>query len=265
MTLVTAEAIDKARQAVDKAAADLAAAEKEAAEMRGPISGDRATALGLVIARHSQAQAQLNTLLQQRQDQADALDARGAREKAAAAELDALDAELQASMTQLRELTAAAEAAVVTAMRHGIAHDALVSRSRVAVARHGLLAEQGYDHQTAAGERVGLRLRGTWWRPFDAAGLLTHLVARLSRTVLGSGHINSMRAHTAALAQRLDPQLVAGLPDLEPIAPPERASVRLSTPERPAPPPEALGSYLTRAASAAARALTPSTWTGGDR
>jgi hypothetical protein len=257
--IVTAEDVAKARQAVDTAAAELDIAEKDAAAMRGPISGDNATALGLVIARHRQAQGKLDALLQQQRDQAAALAARDARETAAAAELDQVDAELQASLSQLRALTATAEAAVVEAMRFGVVHDALVSRSRVALTRHELLHEQGYDHQTAAGERVGLRLRGTWWRQFDAAGLLTHLIARISRTVLGVSHISSRKAHMAATAHRIDPQLVDGLPDLEPVEQPQRAVARAAHVERETPTDDA--PFLVRAA----RTVTPSSWTGGNR
>ncbi len=262
--IVTPEDIAKAQTELDTATAELTAIEREAAEMRGPVREDRAATIGLVVARHRQAQGKLDTLRERQAEQTLALAARGAREQDAAGELDAVDSALQDSAARLRELVATAEAALVDALRHGIAHDALVARSRVQLQRLDLLDETGRDHATAAGPRVGLRLRGTWWSPVDAAALLSHTVARVARCVLGASHIVAMRAHTAAQGQRLDAQLLSGLPDLEAVAVP-RPTFQPPARDRQAPPAEARAPYLERVAAAVSRVPEALRWPAADK
>jgi hypothetical protein len=226
--LVTEEALDAARQHADTVAAELADAEAKAADRAGALPEREVVDLSSAAARASLAAARVRQLERQAAEQGAELAARGAAEEAAAGFLQAVGAELDASAAAVLGTLAAAEAALLAAVTAAAGHTMLVAEVRAELVALGLgLADvaEGIEHQTGAGQRVGVRIGGRWWHPASPPAVLALAAGHVAVAALGPGH--PLVARLAGPAVPLDvgrrtDGLLDGLPTLPQTEQPAR-------------------------------------------
>lgn len=215
--IITDEDIAAARTGADAAAQALAVVDARA--LAGRVNDETALELARLTAAARQAHGRVERLAAEQAQQQRALEARAARERAAAPALGAAVKELEASRGRL--VSAVNRGDLLGAAVCARAHDELVATTAALLVGAGLRmsdVDEAIDHQTGAAEgRAGLRLRGRWWGRVDPASLLAWMAHRAALAALGRRNLLTMRYATmpgvADVAGRGD-GLLEGVADL---------------------------------------------------
>jgi hypothetical protein len=206
--IVTEEQVTAAREAVETTTAEVRDLRRQ--------SWAKPAHIKEALAEQTAAEEHLAGLLEQQQARAERLAERQSREQAAATDLDHWSSELDASRARLVDAVTAAEKAMLAALDQAAEHDALVASVRDGLVGHGLVVEPSENHETAAGERAGVWLRGRRWGSVDPSGVLARSAARIARAVLGAGHMTALQLTGAERGshRRLPGDLFDGQADL---------------------------------------------------
>lgn len=225
--IITNDMIQRAKEEADQAAQQLVIAEAETAVWTGPLTPQAAEQLGRLTARTRAATIRVDQLTAMAEQQRAELAARQAAELKADKYLTKATAELTGSKQRLAESVAAAEAALVTAVRMAQAHNALVERHRTEVVALGLTGQDGADHDTMACGHEDLRIRGTWWLTFDPGAVLARSARVIANALLGDQHMVTLRLSHIWGGDRLDRSgVLDGVPALTPDKRPKRLVAR---------------------------------------
>lgn len=215
MALVTDEQITAAADQAAAAVAELEAMRAQRRAQRGPVSPDTATELARLHLQAEEAEDRVELLRSTQAEQRTQLEARAARERAAAPALAAMSKALEAALAGVVEPVVAGRA--VDAVAAVGRRNALIGRTREQLLGLALRlddVDSDIEHATGAGE-AGVRLFGRWSATVEPSHLMAWMQHRDARAAFGVFHDYTKwlrRLPGVAEMERRTDGLLAGVP-----------------------------------------------------